>query len=362
MKKIVMFSLIWITFLFTGCAITSNNKAINNSPRTYPIKVWEKTFAGKKADKVYAITPTKDGGFIVTGYTEKTFLNKLGNMYLKLRNIYLIKTDKNGNKIWQKTFGGKLDDEAYAITPTKDNGFIIAGYTESFGNGKKDLYVIKINENGNKIWQKTFGGEYKDEAYAITPTKDNRFIIAGYTASFGNGWEDVYLIKIDKDGNKIWQKTFGGRKDDEAYAITPTKNNEFIIAGATSSFNDRWGDIYIIKIDKDGNKIWQKTFGEKKDFDKANAIVSTKNGFIVAGYTSYSEDIYLIKIDVNGNKIWQKTFNRSKSEEAEAIVATKDNGFIIAGYRELPSNNWKSVYLIKIKEKNNSTSNMNKKQ
>ena len=257
MKKIVMFSLIWITFLFTGCAITSNNKAINNSPRTYPIKVWEKTFAGKKADKVYAITPTKDGGFIVTGYTEKTFLNKLGNMYLKLRNIYLIKTDKNGNKIWQKTFGGKLDDEAYAITPTK--------------------------------------------------------------------------------------------------------NNEFIIAGATSSFNDRWGDIYIIKIDKDGNKIWQKTFGEKKDFDKANAIVSTKNGFIVAGYTSYSEDIYLIKIDVNGNKIWQKTFNRSKSEEAEAIVATKDNGFIIAGYRELPSNNWKSVYLIKIKEKNNSTSNMNKK-
>ena len=101
---------------------------------------------------------------------------------------------------WQKTFGGSSDDDAYAITPTKDRGFIVAGYTESFGNGKRDAYLIKIDKDGNKIWQKTFGGSDYDEAEAITPTKDGGFIVAGYTESFGNGKEDVYLIKIDKNG------------------------------------------------------------------------------------------------------------------------------------------------------------------
>ena len=102
--------------------------------------------------------------------------------------------------LWQKTYGGSYDDEAYAITPTKDGGYIVAGYTSSFGNGG-DVYLIKIDKNGNKIWQKTYGGSDLDEADAITPTEDGGYIVAGWTYSFGNGKKDVYLIKLDKNGN-----------------------------------------------------------------------------------------------------------------------------------------------------------------
>ncbi len=305
---------------------------------------WQKTFGGSDDDYAEAITPTKDGGFIVAGGTG-SFGNGGGD-------VYLIKIDKNGNKIWQKTFGGSKYDEAKAITPTKDGGFIVAGFTDSFGNGGEDVYLIKIDKDGNKIWQKTFGGSDYDEARAITPTKDGGFIVAGFTSSFGNGYSDIYLIKIDKNGNKIWQKTFGGSYNNEAEAITPTKDGGFIVAGHTDSFGNGGNDVYLIKIDKNGNKIWQKTFGGS-DWDRAYAITPTKDGgFIVAGYTSSfgngGNDVYLIKIDKNGNKIWQKTFGGSKYDEAKAITPTKDGGFIVAGYTSSFGNGGKDVYLIKI--------------
>jgi len=188
---------------------------------------------------------------------------------------------------WQKTFGGSKWDEAGAIIPTKDNGFIVTGLTFSFGNGKGDVYLIKIDKNGNKIWQKTFGGSKNDEAYAITPTKDGGFIVAGYTESFGNG-KDVYLIKIDKNGNKIWQKTFGGSKNDEADAITSTKDGGFIVAGYTDSFGNGEYDVYLIKIDKNGNS-------SSKDLKIASHSNSSSD-------SSYSvEKSYSLKYCYNGS-------------------------------------------------------------
>jgi len=322
-------------------------------------KIWQKTFGGSYDATADTITPTKDGGFIVAGNTESS-----GN-YEGDSDVYLIKIDKNGNKIWQKTFGGSDFDYADAITPTKDGGFIVAGYTESIDNGESDVYLIKIDKNGNEIWQKTFGGSDFDYADTITPTKDGGFIVAGYTESSGNGEGDVYLIKIDKNGNKIWQKTFGGSDFDVANAITPTKDGGFIVAGDTKSFGNGEKDVYLIKIDKNGNKIWQKTFGGS-DFDEANAITPTKDGgFIVAGDTkSFGNggyDVYLIKIDKNGNKIWQKTFGGSYFDKAYAITPTKDGGFIVAGDTKSFGNGGYDVYLIKIDKNGKSSSGKNLK-
>jgi len=313
-------------------------------------KIWQKTYGGSGSDRANAITPTKDGGYIVAGWT---FSFGNGRM-----DVYLIKIDKNGNKIWQKTYGGSGYNEADAITPTKDGGYIVAGWTSSFGNGGGDVYLIKIDKNGNKIWQKTYGGSGIDIANAITPTKDGGYIVAGVTSSFGNGRMDVYLIKIDKNGNKIWQKTYGGSDWDGANAITPTKDGGYIVAGVTFSFGNGGGDVYLIKIDKNGNKIWQKTYGGSKD-DEANAITPTKDGgYIVAGGTfsfgNGGEDVYLIKIDENGNKIWQKTYGGSKDDEAYAITPTKDGGYIVAGGTESFGNGGWDVYLIKI-DKNGNT-------
>jgi len=259
--------------------------------------LWQKTYGGRYNDEAYAITPTRDGGYIVAGLTE-SFGNIDGD-------VYLIKIDKNGNKIWQKTYGVRDGNGAEAITPTEDGGYIVAGWTSSFGNGKDDVYLIKVDKNGNMIWQNIFGGIKDDVANAITPTRDGGYIVAGYTESFGNVGMDVYLIKIDKNGNKIWQKTYGGIDWDVANAITPTEDGGYIVAGWTDSFGNRNRDVYLIKIDKDGNKIWQKTYGGS-DFDEANAITPTRDGgYIVSGLTKSfgngNEDVYLIKIDKNGN-------------------------------------------------------------
>jgi len=316
-------------------------------------KIWQKTFGGKREDTPSAIAKTDDGGFIITGWT-----NSFGNGGW---DVYLIKIDKNGNRIWQKTFGGKRKDIAKAIVKTDDGGFIIAGWTNSFGNGGWDVYLIKIDKNGNRIWQKTFGGKSEDIAKAIAKTDDGGFIIAGETNSFGNGGDDVYLIKIDKNGNKIWQKTFGGKREDTPSAIAKTDDGGFIIAGWTNSFGNGSDDVYLIKIDKDGNIIWQKTYGGKDwdILDRAYAIAKTDNeGFIIVGDTTESfivGDVYLIKIDKDGNRIWQKTFGGKYDDEAYAIVKTDDGGFIIAGYTESFGNGGRDVYLIKIDKDGNSS-------
>jgi len=319
-------------------------------------KIWQKTYGGSDRDDAFAITPTKDGGFIVAGST-----NSFGSGSF---DVYLIKIDNDGNKIWQKTYGGSDSDEAYAITPTKDGGFIVAGRTFSFGNGKEDVYLIKIDNNGNKIWQKTYGGSDDDEVDAITPTNNDGFIVAGYTGPFGK--EDVYLIKIDNNGNKIWQKTYGGNYDDYAHAIAPTKDGGFIVAGRTFSFGSGMFDVYLIKIDNNGNKVWQKTYGGSDD-DGAYAITPTNDdGFIVAGKTESfgngEKDVYLIKIDNDGNKIWQKTYGGSNDEdEVDAITPTKDGGFIVAGRTFSFGNGKGDVYLIKIDNNGKSSSEKNLK-
>jgi len=162
--------------------------------------------------------------------------------------IIFINSPVFAGKVWEKTFdafGMKKNDIAYAITPTKDGGFIVAGCTEALDNGESRVYLIKIDENGNIIWEHVFSGE---TTYAITPTGDGGFIAAGYTKSFGNGKSDVYLLKIDEDGNITWEETFGEEKDDIAYAIIRTEDKKFIISGYTESFGNGKKDIYLIKV------------------------------------------------------------------------------------------------------------------
>jgi hypothetical protein len=302
-------------------------------------KIWDKTFGGRNFDTAKAIIKA-DNGYIIVGDTY------VGDTYGEGSDAWIIKIDKNGNKIWDKTFGGSNWGGAKAIIKA-DNGYIIAGETtKSFGAAWKVAWVIKIDKNGNKIWDKTFGDIYWDEAGAIIKA-DNGYVIAG----------DVCIIKIDKNGNKIWDKTFGGSKLDVANAIIKADNG-YIIAGYTNGAGNY--EACIIKIDKNGNKIWDKTFGGSNVFlkngkyyyDKANAIIKADNGYIIAGRAVSSVvnlDAWVIKIDKNGNKIWDKTFGGSKDYEAKAIIEA-DNGYIIAGYTDSFGAGGSDAWIIKIKE------------
>jgi hypothetical protein len=288
---------------------------------------WIKILGGNKNDQVTSIIQTKDGEFIVTGKTESIENGTI--------DTWIIKLDKYGNKIWDKTIKGGDWNEANSIIETKDGGFIVAGSIVS-NIGWKDVWIIKLDKNGNKLWDKTFGGFEWDEDYSIIETKDGGFAIAGMTRSKGNGNVDGWVIKLDKYGNMLWDKALGGSKWDIVYSIIQTIDGGFIVAGETESKGNRKSDAWIMKLDKYGNKLWDKTFGRKK-WDRAYSIIQTKNGeFVVIGTIDANDDIFdnnfwIIKLDKNGNKLWDKTFGNNYEEIIHSIIQTKDSGFVVAG-------------------------------
>jgi len=307
--------------------------------------LWQKTFGGSDFDWGYSVQQATDGGFIIAG-TTCSFGDPLGD-------VYLIKTDPNGNLLWQKTFGGSSDDYGSSIQRTSDDGFIIAGATGSFGDPNGDVYLIKTDSAGNLQWQKTFGGSGTEYGYSVQQTSDGGFIIAGWTYSFGAKYSDVYIIKTDPNGNQEWQKTFGGKYNDYGYSVQQTSDGGFIIAGMSYS-NARGTDIYLIKTDPNGNQEWQKTFGYTDDGFSVQQTID--GGFIIAGDTStyvqwpfpgkYQSDVYLIKTDSDGNEVWQKTFGGNSNDSGRSIQKTSDGGYIVAGV--FGHNKRFDVYLIKL--------------
>lgn len=252
---------------------------------------WQKNFGGVYWDKGYSVRQTSDGGFIIAGWTWSSGLD----------NVYLIKTDSSGNLLWEKTFGGTGNDYGESVQQTSDGGYIIAGGTLSFGAGSRDVYLIKTDPNGNSQWQKTFGGASDDRGTSVQQTTDDGFIIAGWTGSFGvGGYYDVYLIKTDSAGNLLWEKTFGGAGGDSGHSVQQTTDGGYIIAGETDFWGDLGGDVYIIKTDPNGNLQWQKTFGGA-DGDSGHSVQQTADGgYIIAGVTcsfgAGDADVYLIKL------------------------------------------------------------------
>ena len=281
---------------------------------------WQKTFGGIRNDEGHSVQQTSDGGFIITGLTQS---------FSTGCDIYLIKTDSAGDLLWQKTFGGYNYDSGHSVQQTSEGGFIIVGNTVSFGAGSSDVYLIKTDSNGESQWQKTFGGLYFDYGRAVQQTTDGGFIITGGTSYIIGGDYDVYLIKTDSNGVSQWQKTFGGNGSDSAESVQQTTEGGFIIAGRTYSFGAGSSDVYLIKTNSDGNSLWQKTFGGISGDLGYEVRQTIDDGFIITGSTVC--DTYLVKTDSAGNLLWQKNFGGSDLDYGYSVQQTYDGGFIIAG-------------------------------
>ena len=311
---------------------------------------WEKTFGGNKWDKANSIQQVADGGYIVAGGTSSFGVGST--------NVYVFKLDENGNLIWQKTYGGSGSDLAYSIQQTTDGGYIVAGITASLGAGSYDVYVLKLDKDGNLIWEKAYGGSAPEEAYAVQETKDGGYIVAGRTASFGDTGNsayplnNVYVLKLDENGELEWQKTFGGSSDDYAYSIQQVSDGGYIVAGYTASFGTGYDDVYVLKLNTNGDLLWQKTFGES-GYDRASSIQQTiEGGYIVAGYTDsfgagYT-DVYILKLDANGNLVWQKIYGGSDYDYVYSIQQTNDGGYIAAGLTASFGAGYYDAYVLKL--------------
>ncbi|MCL0065557.1 hypothetical protein M1N79_01545, partial [Dehalococcoidia bacterium] len=299
-------------------------------PYPPPPKEWSQTFGGPYSDTAYSVQQTACGGFIIAGSTRRH------PFHIEPADFWLVRTDPGGNKEWSRTFGGPGRDEARSVRQTTCGGFVLAGWTKSFGAGEADFWLVKTDPHGDKAWSRAFGGSKCDVARSVHQTADGGFIIAGSTDSFGAGASDFWLIKTDLQGNEQWSQTFGGADGDWAASVQQTACGGFIVAGTTGSFGAGHSDFWLVKTDPQGDKEWSQTFGGAGG-DRAASVQQTAcGGFIVAGTTGSfgagHSDFWLVKTDPQGKKEWSHTFGTPGWDVAFSVQQTADGGLVIAGH------------------------------
>ena len=303
---------------------------------------WNKTFGGMGNDYGYSAQQTSDGGYIIAGYT---YSYGAGDS-----DVWLIKTDSNGTEEWNRTFGGAEADllDRGSVRQTSDDGYIITGYTFSYGAGDADVWLIKTDSDGIEQWNRTFGGEGLDWGHSVQQTTDGGYIIAGRTDPYAGARADAWLIKTDSNGAEEWNRTFGTEACEYAASVQQTSEGGYIIAGRTSSYGVGVVDAWLIKTDSNGAGEWNRTFGGPY-YDYGYSVQQTTgDGYIMVGSTNNRQDIWLIKTDLDGIEVWNRTFGGPAMDEGYSIQPTADGGYIVAGYTESYGAGSGDVWLIKI--------------
>jgi hypothetical protein len=324
------------------------------SPDVYLIRtdssgdtLWTRTYGGEYPDRGWSVQQTEDGGYIVVGYTMS-----FGD------DVYLIKTDSLGNTLWTKTYGGSQTDEGWSVQQTEDGGYIIAGYTMPFGVDYYDVYLIRTDSSGDTLWTRTYGGEVDDRGSSVQQTEDGGYIVAGFTASFGTGGYDIYLIKTDSSGDTLWTRTYGGEDDEwvgQSFSVQQTSDGGYILTGETESFGDTGGDVYLIKTDSEGDTLWTRIYGGDGADTGQSVQQTTDGGYIIAGIWSrfmwqVGGDAYLIRTNSSGDTLWTRRYGDSVFvgfDEGISIQQTTDGGYVIAGQTNSFGAGSYDVYLIK---------------
>lgn len=316
----------------------------------FPEPAWYKSYGWIYLDEGESLQQTSDGGFLIAGYTYRSLTGGA--------DVYLIKTDSHGNLEWEKFYGGASDDWANCIRATHDGYYILAGGTGSFDVEGSDVYLLKVDENGELIWQRTFGGSLSEEALSVAPADDGGYIVAGHTTSFGAGSEDIYVVKTDDMGNPQWSKTFGGIYDDKAYAVQQTSDGGYIIGGGTNYFGIFPPDAILIKTSSTGDSLWTALLGGQQS-DAGSAVIETFDScYVLVGWTmsrgAGQHDVYVAKVNINGQLIWDETFGGDQTDIGRSVYQTFDGGFIIAGYSKSFGATDQDAYIIRLNFKGDS--------
>jgi len=328
----------------TQNAHTQTSPPSDTLPATGPSPYFCKAIGGPASEGGNSLIQTSDGGYAIAG--------AITSFGAGSGDVYVVKLDANGNLQWTKTIGGENEDVGTSLIQTSDGGYAIAGYTYSFGAGGLDVYVVKLDANGNLQWTKTIGGENSEIGQSLIQTSDGGYAIAGYTYSFGAGLTDVYVVKLDANGNLQWTKTIGGKIWENGHSLIQTSDGGYAIAGDTYSLNAADWDFYVVKLDANGNLQWTKTIGGE-NIDRGYSLIQTSDGgYAIAGTTqSFGAgewDVYVVKLDAHGNLQWTKTIGGPESEIGQSLIQTSDGGFAIAGETYSFGAGGRDVYVIKL--------------
>lgn len=336
---------------------------------------WERNFGGDGMDMLISLAYTAEGGFVLAGNSSslESGFKKEGTRGQE--DIWVIKLRPDGEEQWQKTLGGSGKDIVSKILQTSDGGYIIGGSSSSPGveregakveknspnYGNLDYWLVKLNAEGTIEWERTYGGSYKDQLESISLTRDNGFIVGGYSNSpisvtksenpMGEGG-DYWILKLDEKGNVEWQKTLGGDGDDHLHQIIQTKDNGYAIGGSSSSNyegsktqpNRNGIDFWVVKLDEYGDMDWQETY-DFGQIDVLTSLVESKDGsLLIGGYiqnknyfqkvSSKEEginDYVLIKVAEDGEELWKTFVGSSGQEILRKVIITRDGDYVLAG-------------------------------
>jgi len=334
------------------------------------IEEWSTTFGGSEYDYGSSVQETSDGGYIIAGLRDGLYIPPMtmrGDEPV-YGDVYLVKVDSQGIEEWSRTFGGSDDDGGWSVQVTSDGGYVIAGWTYSFGAGGSDAYLVKTDSLGLEEWSTTFGGSGYDDSRSVQVTSDGGYILAGITWPLGANRTDVYLVKVDSLGSESeedplpppqsslppleeWSRTFGGSEEDYCYSVQETSDGGFILAGETKSFGAGEFDVYLVKTDSQGVEEWSRTFGGLEDDVGYSVQETIDGGYIIVGDTLPIDksdcDGYLVKVDSQGIEEWSRTFGGSGDDSGYSVQETIDGGYIITGEtNSFGANEWE-VYLVK---------------
>lgn len=301
---------------------------------------WQKTYGGSQGESGFSVRQTSDGGYVMTGITYS---------YGSGGQLYLVKTDSSGNLQWQNAFGGSNDDYGYEVQQTSDGGYVVAGFTATLGYSQ--AYIVKTGSSGNLQWQKWYGSS-NSGASSVQQTSDGGYVVTGNKYSSYTGDYDVYLFKIDSNGNIQWEKTYNYSYNDAGYCVRVTSDGGYIITGVTGL--DHWGhrneyDAFLIKTDSSGNIRLLAVYGGAGNDLGASVRQTSDGGYVMSGTTtSYGSggDAWLVKTDSVLNMQWQTNYGGSSADYGYSVQQTSDSGYVIAGSTQ-SFGGGSEVYLIK---------------
>jgi hypothetical protein len=285
---------------------------------------FERTFGGAADDFGHTVV-VAGTGYVLSGYTYS-----FGS---GAADAYLVRTDSLGETLWTRVYGSDADDWSFHAVTTVDSGCVVVGYSTI--SGGRDVSMLKTGANGDSSWARTYGGGSDDIGYAVAQCPDSGFIVVGTTFSFGAGQCDVYVVRTNAAGDTLWTRTYGGASEEQGNAVVPTTDSGFIICAWTRSFGAGAGDVYLIKTDARGETLWTRRHGGAGN-DFCHAIRQTPDrGYIMTGatfsYGAVQGDFYLIRTDACGDTLWTQRYGTAASDLGHVVDLAADGGFVVTG-------------------------------
>ena len=316
--------LLTILLVFVGLSI--------NAQTTF-----QKTYGGSGNDFGHSVQQTTDGGYILFGQT-----SSLGNGE---QDMYLVKTDNQGNQLWYRTYGGANWEFGISVQQTTDGGYILCGAYSGLGNDS--LALIKTDQSGNEVWNKKYSGSIdRDVGQFAQQTSDGGFIAVGFTGP--DFVENIYLVKTDINGNEQWTKVYISTGREFGVGVRQTSDGGYAIIGETNSKGNGGKDLYLLKTNSIGDTIWTKTYGTPSDEIGRSLYITSDGGFIILGFQdSTGGNLYLVKTDLLGNEQWSMYYGGSGWDMGHSVQQTTDGGYVLAGRKENTTLGTNDMYCIK---------------